>query len=195
MELVLVLNWWAIALRGVLAILFGVLAFFWPYIALDVLIYIFAAYALIDGAIALYAAVTGRGLAGPRWVLLLEGVVGVAFGVLTLAWPVATVISEFVLVGLIAYWLIFTGLLQVIAGIGLWQYISAWSLILSGVLSVILGLTLAVVMVLTPAVGLVLVAWWIGAYSVVFGVLLLVLAFEVRSLVRHISRREPVMVP
>jgi uncharacterized membrane protein HdeD (DUF308 family) len=196
MEIVLVRNWWAVALRGVLAILFGVLAFFWPFIFLDVVVYLFAAYVLIDGAVALFAAMTGRGQAGPRWLLLLEGLVGVAFGVLTLAWPVATVISEFVLVGLVAYWLLFTGVLQVIAGIGLWQYLTgAWSMVLSGILSVMLGLTLAVMMVLTPAMGLVLVAWWIGAYSVVFGVLLLVLAFELRSLVRHISRQEPVMAP
>jgi len=189
MEFSLARSWWVLALRGVLAILFGVLAFLWPGLWWLAVVYTFAAYALVDGAFALVAAVTGHGEAGPWWALVLEGLVGIAAGVIAFVWPG---ITEFALLYLIAGWCIATGVFEIAAAIRLRKHIRGeWLLALSGVVSIILGLALGLV----PVAGLLAVAWWVGAYAVAFGVLLLVLAFRLRSLVRHPSRPEAVTVP
>src|SRR5260370_16593557 len=99
MEFGLARIWWALALRGGLAILFGLLAFFWPGFLWLVVVYLFGAYALIDGVLALIAAVTGHGESGPWWALLLEGLVGIAVGILAFPWPGLT---HFALLYLIA---------------------------------------------------------------------------------------------
>jgi len=177
MELELARNWWVVALQGVLAILFGVLVFFWPAVPWLMVVYTFAAYALIDGGIAIVAA--ARGQSRRRWALLLEGLVGILAGVLTVAWPEIPIL---VLYFLIAGWSIASGLLQIAAAIELRRYLPGeWALVLSGVLSVVLGLVLA----LMPEAGLVVLAWWVGAYLIVFGALVLALAFRLRSLARH----------
>src|SRR5947209_1278874 len=135
MEYELARNWWAVALRGALAILFGVLVFFWPAVFWVVVVATFAAYALLDGAIALFAAVTGRGQ-GRRWLLAVEGILGLAAGVLTLLWPGLT---ELALFYLIAGWAMATGAFEVAAAIQLRHAIrGAWALGLAGVLSILL---------------------------------------------------------
>jgi len=175
MEFELARNWWAVALRGVLALVFGVLAFFWPGFVWLVVVTLFGAYALIDGVLAIVAAVTGRGQAGPWWALLLEGLVGIAAGVIAFAWPD---ITELALLYVIAAWSLATGIFEIVAAIRLRRYIQGeWALALGGVLSLLLGLALALV----PLAGLVVVAWWIGAYAVAFGVLMLALAFQLRA--------------
>jgi uncharacterized membrane protein HdeD (DUF308 family) len=189
MEFTLARNWWAVALRGVLAILFGVVAFLWPGLLWLAVVYTFAAYALLDGLIAITAALSGHGPAGRWWALLLEGLVGIVAGILTLIWPG---ITELALLYVIAGWSLATGVFEIIAALRLRRYIEGeWALALSGVLSIILGLALALV----PLAGLVVVAWWIGAYAVAFGVLLLALSFRLRRLARHAPRREAAMVP
>lgn len=186
-------HWWAWALRGVLAILFGVAVFLWPLLFWLAAAYIFAAYALISGMLAVIVAVTGHGRAGRWWALLLEGLVGIVFGVLTFAWPLATAITELVLLYLIAFQYIFVGVFQVIAAFRLRQHVrNEWLLALSGVLSIVLG---AAFVIFPPIVGATVVAWWVAAYSIVFGILLLGLGFRLRSLARHESRLEPVTVP
>ena len=105
-------NWWVLALRGVIAVLFGLAAFVWPGITLAALVLLFGAYALVDGVFAVIAALTGRSGHERWWVLLLEGLVGVAAGVLTFVWPA---ITEFVLLYLIAAWAVVTGVIEVIA--------------------------------------------------------------------------------
>src|ERR1700730_6559522 len=87
LEIRVALNWWAMALRGVLAILFGVLAFFWPALFWLVVVFTFGAYAIIDGVTAIILAVTGHREAGPWGALLLEGLVGIAAGIVAFAWP------------------------------------------------------------------------------------------------------------
>jgi uncharacterized membrane protein HdeD (DUF308 family) len=179
MEHELIRNWWAVALRGVLAVVFGVLTFFWPGLFWLVVVSTFAAYALLDGALAIYAVVTGRGSGGRSWGLLLEGLVGIAAGILTFAWPA---ITELALFYLIAGWALATGVFEIVAAIQLRRVIQGeWTLALSGVLSVLLGLALA----FFPIAGLMVVAWWVGAYAIAFGVILLVLGFRLRSLANH----------
>ena len=175
------LKWWALAIRGVLAILFGLVAFFWPGLVLLVFVYMFAIYAFADGILAITAAVTGHGQAGRWWALLLEGIAGIAAGILAVVWPG---ITELAFLFVIAGWSLVTGVFEIVAAVYLRRYMEGeWILALSGVLSVILGLALVIV----PAAGLLVIAWWVGAYAIAFGALLLVLAFRLRGLVGHAS--------
>lgn len=169
-------HWWALALRGAVAVLFGLMAFFWPGLTLTVLVWLFGAFILIDGIFALIAAVRFAS-AHERWLpLLVEGIVGVLAGLLTLVWPGLTAIA---LVYLAAAWAILTGVLEIAAAVRLRREIAnEWLLALTGVLSILLGILLAAV----PAAGLLVWAWMIGAYAVLFGVLLIVLACRLRGL-------------
>jgi uncharacterized membrane protein HdeD (DUF308 family) len=183
MERELAHNWWVVALRGVLAILFGVAAFLWPGLVWLAVVATFAAYALLDGGAAIVAAVRGQGQAGPWWALLLEGLVSILAGVAAIAWPG---ITELALLGVIAAWCTVTGVFEIIAAVRLRREIQGeWLLALSGFLSVIFGLAL----VFMPVAGLLVIAWWIGAYAVTSGALLLALSFRMRGLARHAPPR------
>jgi uncharacterized membrane protein HdeD (DUF308 family) len=172
-------NWWFLALRGAVAILFGVLAFLWPAVAWLVVVASFAAFALLDGVLAVALAVTGHGQGRQWWALVLQGLLGISAGVLTLIWPELT---EFVLLFFIAFWAMATGVFAVIAAVRLRKEIEGeWALALSGILSVLFGLSL----VLFPNAGALAIAWIIAAYSIAFGILLLMVALRLRSLVRH----------
>ncbi len=175
---VLARNWWTLALRGLLAILFGLAAFAWPGITLAVLVLLFGAYALVDGVFAIVAAVRTAERRGHWWVLLLEGLAGITAGILTFLWPG---ITAFVLLYLIAAWAIVTGVLEIIAAVRLRREIEGeWLLALSGVASVVFGLLLAVF----PGAGALAVVWIIGAYALVFGLLLVALGFRLRGRLR-----------
>jgi uncharacterized membrane protein HdeD (DUF308 family) len=168
-------NWWALALRGVVAILFGLAAFFLPGITLAVLILLFGAYMLVDGIFAIIAAVRAEEHDTRWWLLLAEGVLGVLAGIVAFLWPGLTALA---LLYLVAAWAIVTGILQIVGAIRLRQEIEGeWALILGGILSVIFGVLLAVM----PGVGILALIWLIGAYALVSGVLLIVLAFRVRN--------------
>src|SRR6516162_4540664 len=134
-------HWWVLLLRGICAILFGVLTFVWPGITLLTLVLLYGAYALADGVLALAEAVMG-GAPAPRWWLALVGLLGIAVGILTFAWPGITAL---VLLLFIAGWAIATGILQIVGAIRLRKEIeNEWLLIAGGVLSVIFGLILVV---------------------------------------------------
>ena len=168
-------HWWALALRGVFGILFGLAALVRPGIALGALILLFGAYALVNGAFALVGVFGGTRRGTPRWVLLLEGIVGILAGLFTLMYPGLTALA---LLYLVAAWAIVTGLAQIATAIRLRQEIRGeWALILGGVLSVLFGLLLAVL----PGVGILSLIWLIGAYAIAFGVLMLIAAFMIRG--------------
>jgi uncharacterized membrane protein HdeD (DUF308 family) len=168
-------HWWALALRGVIAILFGLAAFLRPDIALGALILLFGAYALVDGAFAIVGVFGGTRAGTPRWLLLLEGVVGILAGIIAFVFPGITAVA---LLYLVAAWAIVTGIAEIATAIRLRQEIRGeWALIVGGILSVLFGLLLAVL----PGVGILSLIWLIGAYAVVFGVLLLIAAFRVRG--------------
>ena len=169
-------NWWALALRGLAAILFGVLAFAWPGITLFVLVIFFGAYMLVDGIFAIVAAVKAAGEEARWWLMLLEGILGVGVGLVAFFWPGLTALA---LLYLIAAWAIATGIMEIAAAIRLRrEMVGEWALILGGALSVLFGVLLVVI----PArAGLLSLTWLIGAYAVVFGVLLVILAFRVRN--------------
>jgi uncharacterized membrane protein HdeD (DUF308 family) len=169
-------NWWALALRGLAAILFGILTFAWPGITLFVLIIFFGAYMLVDGIFAIVVAVRAAGEEARWWLLLLEGILGVVAGIVTFFWPGLTALA---LLYLIAAWAIVTGIMEIVEAIRLRQEIvGEWALILGGAFSVLFGVLLVVI----PArAGLLSLTWLIGIYAVAFGVLLVILAFRVRN--------------
>ncbi len=167
-------NWWLLLLRGIAAIIFGVLAFVWPGLTLLTLILFYGAFALVDGVLAIVAAITG-GAPGSRWWLAIVGLVGIAAGLLTFLMPG---VSAFVLLFFIAGWAIATGVLEIIGAIQLRKEIdNEWMLILSGVLSVLFG----VCMMLAPGAGALALVWVIGIYSVVLGVMFVALAFRLKK--------------
>ena len=161
-------NWWLLLLRGLVAIAFGVLAFLWPNITLAALTYLWGAYAIVDGIIAIWAAFNlAGGDAGPRWWLGLTGVVGIAAGIAAFAY---TGMTALVLLMFIAVWAIIIGVLQLYAAIQLRNVIdNAWWLILSGLISIALG----VVLIGWPNAGALAVIWTIAWYAVFFGCMLI----------------------
>jgi uncharacterized membrane protein HdeD (DUF308 family) len=168
-------NWWALALRGLAGILFGGLTLFFPGLSLAALVLLFGAYAAVDGIFAVVAAVRGRGADRPWWALVLGGLISLAAGVAAFVYPRLTALT---LVYLIGAWALVHGVFEIVAAVRLRKQIrgEAW-LALSGVLSVVFG---ALVLV-APGAGALALLLWIGAYAVVFGVLLIALAFRIRG--------------
>lgn len=183
--LALARNWWALVIRGIAAILFGVLAFVWPGLTVLALVILFAAFAAVDGVFALVAA--WRAAEGRRqwWPLALEGVAGIGVAVLTAVWPDAT---AFALLFLIAAWALATGVLEIWAAIRLRKVIEGeWLLALVGVASIVF----AVLIVIFPGEGAVGIVWAIGTYAVVFGVLLISLGLRLRALRNRYEEAAP----
>jgi uncharacterized membrane protein HdeD (DUF308 family) len=174
MSALLAQNWWALAVRGVLAILFGLIALFVPGAAMVSLAILFAAYLLVDGAFGIVAAVRA-GQRDERWGLLLfEGVLNLAMGVVAFLFPVGAVLA-FVLVT--AAWSLLTGGLMLAAAYKLTQQHGRWWMALGGIVSMVFGLLL----VISPLVGALVLTWWLGLYAGAFGAMLLVLAFRLRA--------------
>lgn len=167
-------NWWLILLRGIAAIVFGILTFIWPGITLLTLVLFFGAFALVDGVLAIWAGIVG-GEPGPRWWLLLVGLLGIAVGLLTFLLPG---LSALLLLMFIAGWAIAVGILQIIGAIRLRKEIdNEWWLIASGVLSVLFG----VLLVALPGPGALGLLFVIGAYAIVYGVMLISLSLRLRK--------------
>jgi len=178
-------NWWAVALRGVVAILFGVMALVWPGRTLELLVLLFGAYALVDGVFAIIAAFTNRAEHDRWWVLFLEGLVGIAAGVITFLRPG---LATLVLLYVISFWAIVTGVLEIAAAIRLRKEIPGeWMLALGGIASLVFG----VLLLLFPAAGALTVAWLIGVYAILFGVMLLSLGLRLRKHGTHHKAPEP----
>jgi uncharacterized membrane protein HdeD (DUF308 family) len=167
-------NWWLLLLRGIAAIIFGLLAFAWPGLTLLTLILFYGAFALVDGVLAIVAAITG-GVPGSRWWLAIVGLLGIAAGLLTFLTPGLTAL---VLLFFIAGWAIVTGVFEIIGAIKLRKEIdNEWLLILGGIISVLFG----VGMMLAPGAGALALVWVIGAYSLVMGVIFVALAFRLKK--------------
>jgi len=176
-------NWWVLLLRGIVAILFGALTFLQPGISLASLLLLFGAYALADGVLAAWTAITHRKDRENWWVLLLEGLVGIGVGALALIKPGLTALA---LLFYIAIWAITTGVLEIVAAVRLRKEIEGeWALILAGLASVAFG----VLLMARPGSGALAVLWIIGSYALVFGVLLVILAFKVKGLAKKIEAR------
>jgi len=174
MNTLLARNWWAIALRGIIAILFGLVALFVPGAVMLSLALLFAAYLLVDGLFGIISAVRAA-RSHERWgLLLVEALLNIVMGVIAAVFPVAAVLA-FVLVT--AAWALLTGGLMTVAAFRLHISHGRWWLALGGIVSIVWGILL----VMAPMIGAVVLTWWLGAYAVVFGILLLVLAFQLRT--------------
>jgi len=168
-------HWWILVLRGIAAILFGLAAYFWPGAALATLVLLFAIYAVADGVLALIAAVRRVGNDKHWWLLLLEGVVGIAAGVATFFYPGITAL---ILLYFVAAWAVITGVLEIVAAVRLREEITGelW-MGLSGLLSILFGVALF----LMPGPGALAVVWLIAFYAILFGIFLIVLGFRLRN--------------
>jgi len=177
-------DWWVFALRGVAAILFGVLAFAWPGVTLAALVLLFGAYAFVDGVALLIA--LARGDAGARrhaWAVGIMGVLGIVASIVTFVWPDITALS---LLYLVAVWAITMGVFQVVAAIALRREIEGefW-MGLGGVMSVVFGILLIV----SPGTGLLALVWLLGSWAIVFGASSLGLAYRLHGI--DATRRKP----
>ncbi|HYZ63507.1 MAG TPA: HdeD family acid-resistance protein [Acetobacteraceae bacterium] len=167
-------NWWAVALRGVAGILFGLIALFAPAATMLTLALFFAAYLLVDGVFAIVAAVRAA-RAHERWgMLLAEGVLDIVMGVIVWMFPEGAVLG-FVLVT--AAWALLTGGLMLASSFRLHGTYGRLWLALAGIVSLIWG----VMLILAPVIGALVLTWWLGAYALVFGIMLLILAFRLRG--------------
>jgi uncharacterized membrane protein HdeD (DUF308 family) len=171
-------NWWALLLRGIVAVLFGILAITRPGITLAVLVLLFGIYAVVDGCFALFAAIGGWSHREDRWLLLLEGFIGIGAGILTLRAPGITTVA---LLFFIAAWALATGVLRIVAAIRLRKEITGefW-LALSGIASVVF----AFLVMMNPAAGALAMAWLIGWYALFLGATLIMLSIKLNSMRR-----------
>jgi uncharacterized membrane protein HdeD (DUF308 family) len=169
-------NWWLVLLRGIAAIVFGVLAFGWPGLTLLALVVLYGIFALSDGLLALAAAIAG-GAPVSRWWLLAAGLAGLAAGIVTLLWPGLTAV---LLITFIGAWAVVRGVTDIVGAIQLRKEIdNEWLLIATGILSVLFG----IVVIMAPGAGALALVWVIGSYAIVAGVLLVALSLRLR---RHL---------
>ena len=179
MSALLAQNWWAVALRGVLGIIFGIIALLMPGVTMAALVLWFAAYMLVDGIFAIVSGV--RAMAHhERWgALIFEGIIDLIAGAIAIVMPIATILA---FVYLNAAWAIVTGVLMLVAVFRLNQAHGKWLLALAGIFSVLWGALVAI----APIAGALVMTWWLGAYAIVFGVALLILGFRLKR-----QREEP----
>jgi uncharacterized membrane protein HdeD (DUF308 family) len=188
----LVSRWWLLALRGVVAVLFGILAIAWPGVTITALAYLFGFYALVDGLVSIASAfmpdrrtgarrlwqnLTGAGRVSgfERLWLVLVGIAGIAAGIIAFVWPGRTAL---VLLYLIAFWAIFIGVMQILAAVRLRREIdNEWWLIVGGAAAVVFG----VIAFVDPGTGALSLVWLIAVYAILFGVTLLALALRLRG--------------
>ena len=182
----LVQNWWLFTLRGVLGIIFGILALIFPGPTILSLVLLFSAYMLVDGIFGIISAVRAIRRKEDRWGLLIfEGLLDIATGAVAFLWPGLTVVA---FVWLIAAWAIVSGGLMTAAGFRLNIEHGQWWLVLGGLLSLAYG----VLLIITPLIGAVVLTWWLGAYALVFGVALVIFSLKLRS--RQHGRVSPTAV-
>jgi uncharacterized membrane protein HdeD (DUF308 family) len=181
---VLAESWWAVGLRGILGILFGLICLLTPGIALEVFVILFSAYMLVDGVFAIISGIKAA-RNGERWgLLILEGIVDLAAGVVAFLWPLITMVA---LVWITAVWAIVSGALLLAAAFSLNLDHGRWWLGLGGIASLVFGILL----VIEPLIGAVVLTLWVGAYALVFGVFLLIVAFQLHSRKEERDRRAP----
>jgi uncharacterized membrane protein HdeD (DUF308 family) len=172
-------NWWLLLIRGILAVLFGLMAFTWPALTLVTLVLLYGAFAFVDGLTAIWVGVRSR-----TWGLLFFGILGVVIGVYTLFYPRVTAIA---LLYFIAAWALVRGTFEIVTAIQLRKEISyEWALVISGLISIIFG----IVLVANPGAGALAMVVVIGVFALMFGVMMIVLAFRLRRLPKRLEQAD-----
>lgn len=168
--------WWMMLIRGIIAVIFGVIALVWPGITVVALVFLFGIYSIVDGIITLVRAIRDRAQLRSWGWFVFTGVISVAAGVVALVWPGITAL---VLLYIIAFYAIIFGILGVVGSFKLKGFPgSGWGwLLAASVLAVIFG----IVLLIFPGEGIIGLTWLLGWYAIFFGVLVLVAAFQVRS--------------
>jgi uncharacterized membrane protein HdeD (DUF308 family) len=168
-------NWWIMALRGLFAIIFGLIALLVPRIALLAFIYVFAAYALVDGGVAVITAIQERDLLYRWGWVLFEGILSILVGIIAFANPNLTALA---LLYIIAIYAFVTGVMEIAAAFALRELVSRdWALALAGILSIVF----AILLFIYPSAGILSLLWLVGIYAIVFGILFIIRAFQLRS--------------
>jgi uncharacterized membrane protein HdeD (DUF308 family) len=176
-------NWWAIVLRGIFAVLFGLGTFLWPGITLAVLVLLYGGYLFVDGILAILWALARRREGSFSWEVFLAGLASLAAGVVTLLWPGVTALA---LLYLIAVWAIVRGIFEILAAFHLRRELrNEWLLALNGALSILLG----VVLVAAPVAGALAALWLIGSFAIVVGILMIALGFRLKGMKNAVNRR------
>lgn len=180
-------QWWVLALRGAIAVLFGVMAIAWPGITVLALVMLWGIYAVIDGITGLSMAFTARRVPDPqRWLYALLGVAGLVAGLIAIFWPEITAL---VLLVIIASWAVIAGVLQLIAAFRLRKEITGeWFLALSGAVCIVLG----VLLFTQPATGAIALVVAIATFALVWGVSLILLGFRLRKVGKQLAANQPI---
>jgi uncharacterized membrane protein HdeD (DUF308 family) len=175
-------NWWMFAVRGLVAVIFGVAALIWHQQVLQAMVLVFGAFALVDGILNVSAGLSSAPFFNRWWALVLEGVVGILFGLMAIFLPAITVLA---LLYFVAAWAIITGILEIVAAIEFRRVLpNEWMLILAGVLSMVFGVLLFVF----PGAGMVSMVWLIGIFAIVYGISEMVFAFRLQGLRREFEK-------
>jgi uncharacterized membrane protein HdeD (DUF308 family) len=168
-------NWWVLVVRGVFALIFGIVAFLLPGATVFALVILFAAYMGVDGIMAIVLAIRRAQQRREWWPLVLEGIAGIGIAIITVIWPGVTALA---LLYLIAAWALVTGVMEIVAAIRLRKVIRGeFFLGLAGVASIAFG----IIAILFPGEGALALVWLIGSYAILFGVLLIALGIRLRS--------------
>ena len=168
-------NWWLMLLRGIVAILFGILALVYPGITLVTFVWVFGAFAFVDGIFSIGAAIRG-GTMMPRWWLVIVGLAGIAAGIAAVVWTGMTALLILTFIGI---WSIIRGVFEIAGAIRVRQHIdNEWMLIGAGLLSILFG----IIVLIAPGAGALALLWLIGAWAIVSGVMLVGFAFRLRGL-------------
>ncbi|MFG1700523.1 HdeD family acid-resistance protein [Nonomuraea sp. NPDC049309] len=166
-------SWWLILVRGLAAVVFGILALAWPGLTLLVLVIFFGAYALVSGVSELFAGFR-HGAQSRAW-LIISGILSILAGIIALVWPGITSLALLFIIGV---WAIVSGVSEIVAGIHLRKQIdNEWLLIVGGALSVIFG----VLLLAQPGAGLLSLAWLIGFFAILYGIAMIALSFRVKN--------------
>jgi len=175
MSIMLHRSWWVLLLRGAAAIIFGVLTWMQPAASAAALVLVFGAYVFVDGLLGIYTAIKSRHQSRHWWVVLLWGLTGVVVGVLTVVNPAITALVLTIYIGV---WALMTGVLQIVAALRLRKEIEGeWLLVLGGLLSVLFG----IFVLMQPGAGMMAMLWVLATYAVIFGVLMVILAFKIKK--------------
>ena len=178
-------SWWVHVLRGVGAVLFGLIALLWPDITVGALVLVFGAYAVVDGIFEIVGAFMGGTANESRLFRILRGVISIIAGIVAFAWPGITALA---LLYVVAIWALIIGVAEIVAAIRLRREIEGeWLLGISGLLSIVFG----IIAILFPGAGILSLTWLLGIYAILFGVTLIALGFELRSWLRNRGPRAP----